>query len=295
MFYALSLLTGVLISLMIAINGGLTGRYGIYSATAIIHVVGLALIIIIVLIKREKFFPKRFPWYLYLGGAIGVLTTVFNNFSFGRISVSAILALGLLGQSISGLTIDRYGLFGMKKYPFTKEKLIGLTLIIGGIISMITSFEVIAVLVSFLAGVTIVLSRTLNAKIADLTSVRVSTFYNYFVGLFVALIALFLLGRNELAPTEAISLYNFYIYLGGAFGLAVVLLLNILVVKVSAFYLTLLIFVGQVFSGVLIDVIITQTISARNVLGGVLVAAGLCIDLIIDKRQRNLSTQETAQ
>jgi len=287
MFYLLSLLMGVLISAMVAFNGGLTERYGVYSATVMIHVVGLLIIIAIVCVKREKFFPKRFPWYLYLGGAIGVLTTVFNNLSFGRISVSAILALGLLGQSLTGLAVDRYGLFGMKKYPLTKDKLLGLALIVVGIVSMITSFEVVAVIVSFIAGVNIVISRTLNAKLANLTSVRVSSFYNYFVGLLVAIVAFLLLGGNEITPLDTVPIQNWYIYLGGALGLAIVLLANILVVKVSAFYLTLFVFIGQVFSGVLIDMAITQTVSTRNILGGVLVAAGLCVNLIIDRKKRS--------
>jgi len=285
MFYFLSLLMGVLISVMIAVNGGLTERYGLFTATVIIHIVGLLFIIAVVLIKREKLFPKLFPWYLYLGGAIGVLTTVSNNFSFGRISVSAILALGLLGQSVSGIAIDHNGLLGMKKYPFTKEKLIGLVLIIAGIASMVTSFDVFAVIISFIAGVSIVMSRTVNAKLAALTSVRVSTFYNYFVGLFVAGIVFFILGGNEVLPTESLPFYNWYIYLGGLLGLCVVLGLNVIVVKVSAFYLTLFIFIGQVFTGVLIDVIITETFSTQNAIGGALVATGLCLDLVIDRRK----------
>ena len=286
MFYILSLLMGILISVMIAINGGLTTYYGVYSATVIIHIVGLILISAVVLFKRERFFPGRFAWFLYLGGAIGVLTTVFNNLSFGRISVSAILALGLFGQSIAGLAIDQYGFFGMQKHPFSKEKLIGLALILGGIAYMITDFEIIAVVVSFIAGVNIVLSRTLNAKLSDLTSVRVSTFYNYFIGLIVSLLVFTLLGRGEIILAEFALSPNWYIYFGGVLGVCVVLLGNIVVVKISAFYLTLLIFIGQVFSGVLIDVVITQALSTRNLIGGVLVAAGLSVNLILDKRHR---------
>ena len=178
MFYALSLLTGILISVMVAFNGGLTAQYGIYSATVIIHIVGLCLISAVVLFKREPVFAQRYAWFLYLGGAIGVMTTVFNNFAFGRISVSAILALGLLGQSTAGIVIDQFGLFQMPRHPFTKQKLIGLSLILAGIASMINNFEIVALAVSFIAGVNIVLSRTFNAKLADVTSVRVSTFFN---------------------------------------------------------------------------------------------------------------------
>ena len=285
MYYLISLLMGILISIMVAFNGGLTQQYGVYSATVIIHIVGLILIVAVVLFKREKFFPGRFAWFLYLGGAIGVLTTVFNNLSFGRISVSAILALGLLGQSVAGLIIDQYGLFNMPKHTFTKQKIIGLLLILAGIASMINNFELLAVTVSFIAGINIVLSRTINAKLADVTSVRVSTFYNYLVGLVVAVPVFLLLGRGEILQFTFSP--NWYIYLGGVLGVCVVLLGNIAVMKVSAFYLTLLIFIGQVFSGVLIDIVISQEISLRNLIGGVFVALGLSVNLLLDKRAKD--------
>jgi len=286
MFHILSLLMGIMITIMIAVNGGLTTHYGVYTATVIIHLVGLIVIIAVVLYKRERFFPARYAWFLYMGGAIGVFTTVANNLSFGRISVSAILALGLLGQSVTGFVIDQYGLLGMKKYPFAKQQLIGLSLILAGIGAMINSFEIVAVIVSFLAGFTIVMSRTLNARLSAVTSVRVSTFYNYLVGLVVSGLFLLVLGRGEIAFAELTLSPSWYIYLGGVLGVAVVLLSNIVVVRVSAFYLTLLIFVGQVFSGVLIDVFLAQEVVLRNVFGGVLVAAGLSINLILDSRQR---------
>lgn len=138
MYYLFSVLTGILISVMLVVNGELTGFYGIYPATVIIHIVGLLCIAVILLAKRETIFPrKKVPWYYYLGGVIGVATTVFNNVSFGRISVSAIMALGLLGQSFSSLLIDQFGWFSMQKRVFNRKKLVGIGLIIAGIACMI--------------------------------------------------------------------------------------------------------------------------------------------------------------
>ena len=284
MFYFFSLIMGVMISVMLAFNGGLTAVYGIYSATIIIHIIGLILITAVVFIKKERFFTGRYSWFLYLGGAIGVITTIFTNFAFGRISLSAILALGLLGQSVTSIIIDQYGLLGMHKHPFTKSKLIGLSLILAGIVFMITNFEIAAVIVSFIAGCNIVISRTLNARLSDLTSVRISTFYNYLVGIAISILAFLLLGRGETGFAQFALSPNWHIYLGGALGVAVILLSNIVVIKISAFYLTLLIFVGQVFSGVLIDAILTQAVSSRNLIGGVMVAAGLSINLALDNK-----------
>jgi transporter family-2 protein len=269
---------------MVAFNGGLTVQYGIYSATVIVHITGLILISILLLTKHEWPFIKKHTWFLYLGGIIGVFTTVFNNFAFGRISVSAILALGLFGQSIMGLLIDQYGFFGMPKHPFGKRKFFGLFLILFGIASMINNFEILAVTVSFAAGVCIVISRTLNAKLADLTSVWISTFYNYLFGLIIAIFVFFILGHNELNQMKLIFSPNLYIYFGGIIGVCVVFMSNITVAKISAFYLTLLIFVGQVFSGVLIDILISQEFSTRNLIGGIFVTIGLCINLLLDKK-----------
>jgi len=65
----------------------------------------------------------------------------------------------------------------------------------------------------------------------------------------------------------------------------VVILGNITVVKVSAFYLTLLIFIGQIFSGILIDAVISGEFSARILTGGILVAIGLCVNLLLDRKK----------
>ena len=292
MYYFLTLTAGVMISLMVAFNGGLTETYGIYHATSIIHLVGLIIIALIVLIKREKPFAKKYSWVLYMGGAIGVFTTVSNNLSFGRISVSAILALMLLGQSVAGITVDRYGLFGMPKHPFSKHKVFGLILVLAGIAAMISDFEIIAVTFSFAAGILIVISRSLNAKLGELTSIRVGTFYNYLVGFIVTLPVLLLLGGNEIPITEFTFSPHWYIYLGGVLGVCVLTICNITVIKISAFYLTLLLFVGQVFSGIIVDMVISQEVSHRIIIGGALVTAGLCLDLILDRRKSQKSIKE---
>ena len=280
---------------MVSFNGGLTKLYGLYSATVIIHIVGLLLIIIIVISKREHPFAKRYTWYFYLGGAVGVLTTVFNNFAFTKISVSSILALGLFGQSIAALIIDQYGLLNMQKHVFRKRKISGLLLILFGIISMTNNFHFLAVLFSFFAGANIVVSRTLNARLAGYTSVRISTFYNYLIGIIFAIAVCFLFGKNEAAFSGFFISARIYVYFGGILGVCVVLLNIITVTKVSAFYLSLFSFIGQIFSGVIIDAIISQAFSPRNIIGGFFVTAGLCVNLLLDRKKYNYPEETLAE
>ncbi|MCL2438127.1 MAG: DMT family transporter [Coriobacteriia bacterium] len=287
MFYFLSLFAGLLITALIASNGGLSAHYGIYTASVIIHIVGLIAMTIVLLIRRESPFAHTAAWILYIGGGIGVLTTLFNNFAFGFITVSALLALNLLGQSVTGLLVDQFGLMGMAKHPFHVRKLAGLALVVAGIIVMIDTFILIPVLISFAAGICIVLSRTINAKLSEKSSVYVSTFYNYVVGLSLSLVALLILGQGELGTLSQLSLsLDPLIYLGGLFGAAVVLISNITVMKVSAFYLTLLMFVGQIFSAIIFDMAISQTFEPLLLAGGALVALGLIVDLLIDRKYR---------
>lgn len=133
----LSAFIGALISVMIMINGTLSNAFGNYTSTVIIHIIGLLSIIFVLLLSRSNLkIVKGIPLYFYSAGAIGVFTVLFNNLSFSKLGVSITLALGLLGQSISSIIIDHFGLMGMKAIKFEKRKLFGLILITLGILVM---------------------------------------------------------------------------------------------------------------------------------------------------------------
>lgn len=133
----LSAFIGALISVMIMINGTLSNAFGNYTSIVIIHIIGLLSIISVLLLSRSNLkIVKGIPLYFYSAGAIGVFTVLFNNLSFSKLGVSITLALGLLGQSISSIIIDHFGLMGMKVIKFEKRKLFGLILITLGILVM---------------------------------------------------------------------------------------------------------------------------------------------------------------
>lgn len=139
MYYLLAMLTGFLAAVMLVVNGGLSAAYGIWLGAVIIHAVGLAAVLLVYAVRRGPLLPGlRVPLYYFLGGALGVGTTVFSVVAFGVISVSAITALSLLGQALASLGIDHYGLMGMEKRPFQPKKLVGFALIAGGIVLMMT-------------------------------------------------------------------------------------------------------------------------------------------------------------
>ena len=145
----------------------------------------------------------------------------------------------------------------------------------------------IAIIVSFLAGVTVVVSRTTNARLAAETSLLKSTFYNYMLGLICSVMVLLCMHFfvTSQFPEKPLSLQwnQLWIYLGGAMGVCTVSISNAVVTKISSFYVTLLMFVGQVFTGIVLDIIISHTFSLGNLLGGLCVTIGLILNLWFDK------------
>lgn len=137
MNYFLSAFSGALISIMVLFNGTLANHLGNYGSSVIIHLVGfIGIILILILSKKRIHFDKNLPLYYYSAGAIGVVTVIFNNISFSKLGISIPLALGLLGQSLVSIIIDHFGLMGVKKTPFNRKKIIGLSIISLGVFLM---------------------------------------------------------------------------------------------------------------------------------------------------------------
>lgn len=283
MYYFLSLIIGVIISAMISVNGDLSLVYGEYYAAVIIHVVGVSLAFLICVVKKEKI-PKNLnlPVWAYLGGAIGVLSTFFNNFSFGRISMTNIVALGLLGQSVTSVVIDTRGWFGMTKHPIKRTALVGFLLAFCGIGIMLDSTitnAMIAVIISFGAGVTVVLSRTFNSKLSQKTSAITASFINHLVGLPIC--ATLAIINQSPSVTHSGAIHP-WVYCGGMLGVFTVCLFNITVPKIPAFHLTMLSFIGQFLTGIVLDWFSGKAFSGASFWGGMVIATGLFSSMIVE-------------
>jgi len=128
---------GVLISIMISFNGALSGSIGNYPAVVVIHIVGIILVSAILILKKQKIsFKEHIPFYLFTGGAIGVVMTIFNNLCVNALGVSLTLSIGLFGQSVAATIIDHFGLLGMETHKLKPKKIIGFSIVLCGIIIM---------------------------------------------------------------------------------------------------------------------------------------------------------------
>lgn len=146
------------------------------------------------------------------------------------------------------------------------------------------------IFISVLAGVSIVVARIINSNLAKEIGIFQGTIINYIVGLFFSFI--FLLLSSEFSDISILRLQSIplWAYLGGCTGVLVVVLSSYITPRLSAFYLTLLIFIGQLFIGIIIDYFTLNKLPISKVIGGLIVLFGLSYNLLIDKKQAEQTT-----
>lgn len=142
----------------------------------------------------------------------------------------------------------------------------------------------IAVILAFGAGVTIVLSRSVNGLLASKVGAHTSTFFNYLtgtIGSLILVILAFLLGQQ---PAILWKDFQPMMLIGGIIGVLNIMILNIVVLKITAVKLTLLAFIGQLSSAILIDYLFFDIFSITKLLGCIIVTAGLLLYQFSDQK-----------
>lgn len=140
------------------------------------------------------------------------------------------------------------------------------------------------IIIAILSGVSIVLSRIINANLAERIGLFQSTFYNFLTGLmFSTIIFLFINENYDLSSLSNFTI-PFYAYFGGLIGVFSITLSNYTAPKISAFYMTLLIFIGQIVTGIIIDYFLLNELSVGKIVGSIFVTIGLSYNLYIDRK-----------
>jgi transporter family-2 protein len=138
MYKNLALINGVILAIMIFLNGMLANITGPYMSTLIFHILGFILIIIISIIKKNRLSNlRKLPLVFFLPGILSVITILLNNISIPKIGLTLTIGITLFGQLITSSLVGHFGLFGMPVNKFKKEKILGFSIISLGIIVMI--------------------------------------------------------------------------------------------------------------------------------------------------------------
>ncbi|MEJ9112068.1 DMT family transporter [Bacillus paramobilis] len=148
------------------------------------------------------------------------------------------------------------------------------------------------VTIAILAGVSIVVARIINANLAAKIGNWEGTFFNYITGLFFSTLFLIFSSDSLYIPMQTLQSIPIAVYLGGLVGVIVISLSNYITPKISAFYLTLLIFIGQLFAGTIIDFILSHELSMGKVVGGIFVLIGLTYNLLVDRPVKTVQNNQ---
>ena len=134
----LSLTSGILIALMVTVNGLAATIFGNWVSLVVINLIGLLTAGIVLVLKRSmNNIIKGVPFIYLLGGAIGVITVLFNNICVNNIGVAMTMGLALVGQIIASAIAEHFGVLGMKKKKVTIKKAPAYILMIAGAVVMI--------------------------------------------------------------------------------------------------------------------------------------------------------------
>lgn len=134
--YIMAAVSGIAMAFQGSINSGLAKIIGLLEATFVVQGVGLVLVAVLLfgfgLGEGTLAHYAEAPWYLYLGGILGVLIVYLVVRSIPQVGVAPATTAIILGQVLTAAVIDHLGLFGLKTIPFTWYRVAGVFLMAGG-------------------------------------------------------------------------------------------------------------------------------------------------------------------
>lgn len=111
-------------------------RIGVLEALGFSAALTAVLALVVLLLFRRSLagFERAIhaPWWMLLGGVMGLLIVFTVTYSGPRIGVAATVGILIAGQLVAGAAIDRWGLLGSDRIPLHWPRLLGIALLAGG-------------------------------------------------------------------------------------------------------------------------------------------------------------------
>ena len=114
------------------------------------------------------------------------------------------------------------------------------------------------------------MSRTVNAHLSNHIGALQGSLINHLAGMPVCLLLALMIPEQTVDQP-----FRLWIWCGGMLGVLIVMIYNITVPKIPAYRLTLITLCGQLFCGILLDVLLGGELNTKEFGAGLLVAAGI--------------------
>ena len=136
LYLSLAALAGLTMAVQGSINSVLGKKIGILQASFIVHISATVLLILLLVLNNGKntlTLWREIPWYLYLGGVLGVVISYTVIISFPKLGVAVATTAIITVQVLTAAIIDHFGIFGLEKISFSWLKLLGIFFLAVGV------------------------------------------------------------------------------------------------------------------------------------------------------------------
>ena len=124
------------------------------------------------------------------------------------------------------------------------------------------------------AGTTKVLSRSVNSRLSGKTGLLKSTFLNFVSGLLFSIILILYFHKPQLDSSRHFELW---MLLGGVISVLIVFLLSYSLKTISSVNMTVLLFIGQMSTGLILDFAVNNDFALNTFTGIIVIGIGLII------------------
>lgn len=129
--------TGLVLSIMVTFNGLLSGVTSAYVSNVVYHGFGLIFFGIALFFINKQTKQPQFNLYYLIPGFLGSITIVLNNIVLNVIGVTMMIAFTLVGQVVTSLVIDQWGLLGKEVTASKKRHWVGVAIMAVGLTIMV--------------------------------------------------------------------------------------------------------------------------------------------------------------
>jgi transporter family-2 protein len=230
---------------------------------------------------------RRFPPYYVAAGAIGAFFVFAQSLTIGLIGVALFTVAAVMGQSLSGLLVDRAGIGPGGKRAVTAMRVIGVVLTVLSVIWAVSprfgaagevSSWLLPVLLPVAGGILLSFQQAMNGTASlHYGSPLAATLMNFIAGTTVLLTAwlikLVVAGPGNPLPSE------WWYYLGGPMGCIFIALGALLVRSLGVLLTGLCMIGGQLVGSLLLDLVVPApgTIVVFATVAGTLLTLGAII------------------
>jgi bacterial/archaeal transporter family-2 protein len=138
-FAALGVFAGVNFALQAVVNTQLRAFVGSPLRASLVSYAGGTICCLVMLALTRQSFnvvdpAMRTSWWLWTGGAFGLVYVFIAIWLIPRLGAAPVLALMVTGQMLATLAFDHFGLFGIEQRGIDWAKVLGAAFLVAGVV-----------------------------------------------------------------------------------------------------------------------------------------------------------------